>query len=118
MSLTIHCKYKYLDSTAQRAEDWRQKFHFWRLPLAVNVMLNLTNAIYNTTISVQWLEVVSDVSKTDIELSLDDQIPKNTQERKLAPRLNGQLSCTDWLDILQWAAAFDLMLCHTMLQMG
>ena len=41
MSLTIHSKYKYFDSTVQRAEDRRQKFHFCRLPFAVNVMLNL-----------------------------------------------------------------------------
>ena len=40
MSLTIHCKYKYLDSTVlysfdytiQRAEDRLQKFYFCRLP--------------------------------------------------------------------------------------
>ena len=42
MSLTIHCKYKYLDSTVQRAEDIRQKFYFFRLPFAVNVKLNLS----------------------------------------------------------------------------
>ena len=28
--------------TAQRAEDRREKFHFCRLPFAVNVMLNLS----------------------------------------------------------------------------
>ena len=28
VSLTIHSKYKYFDSTIQRAEDRRQKFHF------------------------------------------------------------------------------------------
>ena len=37
VSLTIPCKYKYLDSTVQRAEDRRQKFYFRRLPFAVNV---------------------------------------------------------------------------------
>ena len=42
MSLTIHCKYKYFDSTVQRAEDRRQKFYFCRLPFAVNVKLNLS----------------------------------------------------------------------------
>ena len=42
VSLTIHCKYKYFDSTAQRAEDRRQKFYFCRLPFAVNVKLNLS----------------------------------------------------------------------------
>ena len=42
MSLTIHCKYKYFDSTVPRAEGRRQKFHFCRLPFAVNVMLNLS----------------------------------------------------------------------------
>ena len=36
---------KYLDSTVQRAEDRRQKFHFCRLPFAVNVMLNLSNDV-------------------------------------------------------------------------
>ena len=45
MSLTIHSKYKYFDSTVQRAEVRRQKFHFCRLPFAVNVMLNLSNSI-------------------------------------------------------------------------
>ena len=43
VSLTIHCKYKYFDSTVQRAEDRRQKFYFCRLPFAVDVKLNLTN---------------------------------------------------------------------------
>ena len=42
VSLTIHSKYKYFDSTVQRAKDRRQKFHFCRLPFAVNVMLNLS----------------------------------------------------------------------------
>ena len=42
MSLTIHSKYKHFDSTVQKAEDRRQKFHFCRLPFAVNVMLNLS----------------------------------------------------------------------------
>ena len=42
VSLTIHCKYKYFDSTLQRAEDRRQKFYFCRLPFAVNVKLNLS----------------------------------------------------------------------------
>ena len=32
VSLTIHCKDKYFDSTGQRAVDRRQKFHFCRLP--------------------------------------------------------------------------------------
>ena len=40
VSLTVHCKYKYFDSTVQRAEDTRQKFYFCRLPFAVNVKLN------------------------------------------------------------------------------
>ena len=42
VSLTIHCKYKYFDSTVQRAEDRRQKFYFCRLPFDVNVKLNLS----------------------------------------------------------------------------
>ena len=52
MSLTIHCKYKYFDSTVQRAEDRRQKFHFCRLPFAVNVMLNLSNETQQTASTV------------------------------------------------------------------
>ena len=43
VSLTIHCKYKYFDSTVQRAEDRRQKFYFCRLTFAINVKLNLSN---------------------------------------------------------------------------
>ena len=43
VSRTAHCKYKYFDSTVQRAEDRRQKFYFCRLPFAVNVKLNLSN---------------------------------------------------------------------------
>ena len=43
MAITIHSKYKYFDSTAQKAEDRWQKFHFCRLPFAVNAMLNLSN---------------------------------------------------------------------------
>ena len=42
VSLTIHCKYKYFDSTIQRAEDRRQKFYFCRLQFDVNVKLNLS----------------------------------------------------------------------------
>ena len=42
VSLTIHCKYKYFDSTVQRAKDRRQKFYFCRLPFVVNVKLNLS----------------------------------------------------------------------------
>ena len=42
MSLTIHSKNKYFDSTVQRAKDKRQKFHFCRLPFAVNVILNFS----------------------------------------------------------------------------
>ena len=49
MSLTIHCKYKYFDSTVQRAEDRRQKFHFCRLPFAVNVKLYLSSISLETT---------------------------------------------------------------------
>ena len=42
VSLTIHCKYEYFDSTVQRAVDRRQKFNFCRLPFVVNVKLNLS----------------------------------------------------------------------------
>ena len=52
MSLTIHCKYKCFDSTVNRAEDTRQKFHFCRLPFAVNVKLNLSNNLQVGGISV------------------------------------------------------------------
>ena len=43
MSLTIHSKYKYFDSTVPGAEDRQQKFHFCPLPFAINAMLNLSN---------------------------------------------------------------------------
>ena len=33
------CDVPYFDSIVQRAEDWRKKFHFCRLPFAVTVML-------------------------------------------------------------------------------
>ena len=46
VSRTIHCKYKYFDSTVQRAEDRRQKFYFCRLPFAVNVKLNPSYVLY------------------------------------------------------------------------
>ena len=45
VSLTIHCKYKYFDSTVQRAEERRQKFAVCRLPFTVNVKLNLSNSV-------------------------------------------------------------------------
>ena len=51
VSLTIHCKYKYLDSTVQRAEDRRQKVYFCRLQFAVNVKLNLS--IYKSSREVE-----------------------------------------------------------------
>ena len=43
MSPTIHYKYKYFDSTVQRAEHRLEKFYFCRLSFAVNVKLNLSN---------------------------------------------------------------------------
>ena len=46
VSLAIYCKYKYFDSTVQRAEDRQQKFYFCRLPFAVNVKLNLSNNLF------------------------------------------------------------------------
>ena len=48
VSLTIHCKYKYFDSTVERAEDRLEKFYFCRLPFAVNVKLNLSTIILST----------------------------------------------------------------------
>ena len=53
VSLTIsHCKYKYFDSTVQRAEDRRQKLYFCRLPFAVNVKLNLSNMAFSATLNI------------------------------------------------------------------
>ena len=46
VSLTIHCKYKYFDSTVQRAEDIRHKLYFF-MPFAVNVKLNLSNVAHD-----------------------------------------------------------------------
>ena len=54
VSLTIHCKYKYFDSTVQRAEDRRQKFYFCRLLFAVNVKLNLSNDYTTDTQKQGW----------------------------------------------------------------
>ena len=48
VSVTIHCKYEFFDSTVQRAEDRRQKFYFCRLLFAVNVKLNLSIARMDT----------------------------------------------------------------------
>ena len=50
VSLTIHCKCKYFDSTVQRAEDRRQKFYFChQLPFALtDVKLNLSIISDNT----------------------------------------------------------------------
>ena len=50
VSLTIHCKYKYFDSTVKRAEDRRQKFCFCRqLPFTVtDVKRNLSIISDNT----------------------------------------------------------------------
>ena len=51
MSPTIRPKYKYFHSTAKRAKDRRQKFHFCRLPFDVrprNVKLNLSVIIFST----------------------------------------------------------------------
>ena len=50
VSLTIHCKYKYFDSTVKRAEDRGQKFYFCRqLPFTVtDVKLNLSIISDNT----------------------------------------------------------------------
>ena len=39
MSPTIHHKYKYFDSTVQRAKDRRHQFHFCRLPFDVTSSL-------------------------------------------------------------------------------
>ena len=57
MSLPIHSKYKYFNFTLQRAEDRRRKFHFCRLPFAVNVMLNLSNVDSRPSI---WFRHVDD----------------------------------------------------------
>ena len=63
VSFTIHCKYKYFDSTVQRAEDRRQKFYFCRLPFAVNAKLNLSNNLLLTEregrTGEYWPEVVA-----------------------------------------------------------
>ena len=46
MFFIIHSKYKYFDCTVQTDEDRQQKFHFCRLPFAVNFMLNLSNILH------------------------------------------------------------------------
>ena len=48
VSLTIHCKYKYFDSTVQKAEDGGQVLF---LPFAVNVKLKLSINLNKTCCS-------------------------------------------------------------------
>ena len=61
--LTIHCKYKYFDSTVQRAEDREQKLLF--LPFAVNIKLNLSNitgqyyTLYTIKYNFKWRKHVT-----------------------------------------------------------
>ena len=64
VSLPVHCKYKYFDSTVQRAEDRRKKFYFCRLLFAVNVKLNLSNNNIHEKICVRDV-----LNFTDSELS-------------------------------------------------
>ena len=61
MSLTIHSKYKYFDSTVQGAEDRRQKFHFCPLLFAINAMLNLSNR--EIKLDVMWSYVKQQMAK-------------------------------------------------------
>ena len=52
MSPTTRHKYKYFNSTVQRAKDRRQKFHFCRLTFDVrprNVKFNLSTYQYSKT---------------------------------------------------------------------
>ena len=70
MSLTIPSKYKYFDSTVQRAEDRREKFHFCRLPFAVNVMLNLSiNQLYP---SISLHKIAADMALEATSIFLND----------------------------------------------
>ena len=50
VSLTIHCKYKYFDSTVQRAEDRRQKFMFavCRLPSTFSLTSALISLLFGS----------------------------------------------------------------------
>ena len=66
-SLTIHWKYKYLDSTVQRAEDRRQKFYFCRLPFAVNVKLSLSISRNNAGIRDTVIKPVPNVATPCLE---------------------------------------------------
>ena len=68
VSLIIHSKYKYFDSTVQRAEERQQKFHFCRLPFAVNVLLNLSNI--QETISVFRLIKNMSINPKSVEFHL------------------------------------------------
>ena len=77
MSLTIHSKYKCFDSTVQRAEDRRQKFHFCRLPFAVNVMLNLSNS-YKT--KKKFTGSYSEVNPRNL-ISVKDSVPRELRSR-------------------------------------
>ena len=59
VSLTIHCKYRYFDSTVQRAEDRRQKFYFCRLPFAVIFKLNLSTKFWIKNLFFPYIRVAS-----------------------------------------------------------
>ena len=63
---SIHCKYKYFDSTVQRAEDRRQKVYFCRLPFAVNVKLNLSIAACTLTHFIDLLVFVDLICLTTV----------------------------------------------------
>ena len=92
MSLTIHCKYKYFDSTVQWAEDKRQKFHFCRLPFAVNVMLNLSinwAIIPDRTTIEHRSETDRKMNTTIVMDTFDWRPPKNGEKILEGPRVIG-----------------------------
>ena len=97
VSLTIHCKYKYLDSTAQRAEDRRQKFYFCRLPFAVNVKLNLTiEKFYSDLYKADSLTPSENLLSSFLE---NPEIPRLTAEN--AQAFGGKLTVDECLKSLQ-----------------
>ena len=118
MSLTIHCKYNYFDSTVQRTEDRRKKFHFCRLQFAVNVMLNLSKI----TTRVQNARTLPPFSLTTRLFTIYPKNPEISDRRKmerliLSPRtkifsgkrgfLKGRPKFPN--GISEWKSAFQLL---------
>ena len=102
MSLTIHSKYKYFNSTVQRTRDGRQKFHFCRLPFSVNVMLNLSTVsvllpLIGGPFDDFWRELSNQLSVRKVVFPAHIRCKKpNTKVERLATNLTALAMITKW----------------------